>query len=145
MTGTNHFLTGVGIATVIKQPLLAIPLAFCSHFLLDILPHYGKDTIKNYKKVWLTDASLLLVSFIYLLITGWSLWAIVAGFAAMSPDTAWLYRFAIKEKWGKLPAGPKNKFNAFHSRIQTREFAKGIWVDAAYFVVLASTLVITKN
>ena len=39
---TNHMVTGAVIALVVKQPALALPLAFLSHFVLDALPHYGE-------------------------------------------------------------------------------------------------------
>jgi hypothetical protein len=32
---------GAIIALAISQPLIALPLAFVSHFVLDALPHYG--------------------------------------------------------------------------------------------------------
>ena len=40
MTATNHALTGATIATLVRQPYLAIPLAFLSHFFCDALPHF---------------------------------------------------------------------------------------------------------
>jgi hypothetical protein len=47
MTISNHFATGALIAYAIKQPYLAFPLAFVSHFALDVLPHYGAPKIKT--------------------------------------------------------------------------------------------------
>lgn len=35
-----HTIAGVAIATVIKQPELALPLAFLSHFILDLISHW---------------------------------------------------------------------------------------------------------
>src|SRR5690348_3620935 len=48
MTGYNHAMTGVAIALAVRQPLLAAPLAFASHFLLDITPHFGGTPIYEY-------------------------------------------------------------------------------------------------
>lgn len=39
---TVHLLSGTVIASSVPNPLLAIPLAFGSHFLLDYLPHWPK-------------------------------------------------------------------------------------------------------
>lgn len=35
-----HTVVAVAIATAIKQPELALPLAFLSHFVLDFIPHW---------------------------------------------------------------------------------------------------------
>jgi len=37
---TPHTLVGIAIASKIPNPLIAIPLAFLSHFLLDFIPHW---------------------------------------------------------------------------------------------------------
>ncbi|MCL5675713.1 MAG: hypothetical protein M1120_01145 [Patescibacteria group bacterium] len=40
MTSTTHSLVAVAIAAEIQQPLFAIPLAFASNFILDMVPHW---------------------------------------------------------------------------------------------------------
>ena len=58
MLETPHVVVGAAIATKVVNPVLAIPLAFGSHFLLDRIPHwnphlntetkkYGKPTKKS--------------------------------------------------------------------------------------------------
>lgn len=37
---TPHTFVGIAIATVVKQPLLAVPLSFCMHFVGDLVPHW---------------------------------------------------------------------------------------------------------
>ena len=37
---TPHVAVAVAIAAVVPNPILAIPLAFLSHFVLDMLPHW---------------------------------------------------------------------------------------------------------
>jgi hypothetical protein len=41
MHSINHAALGAVIGLVTKDPLIAIPAAFASHFVLDALPHYG--------------------------------------------------------------------------------------------------------
>lgn len=58
MLETSHVVVGAAIATQIPNPLVALPLALASHFILDKLPHwnphlysetdmYGKPTKKS--------------------------------------------------------------------------------------------------
>ena len=46
---TPHTLAGVVIATKVTNPYLALPLAFLSHFALDIVPHW--DFLTGVEKV----------------------------------------------------------------------------------------------
>jgi len=48
MTITNHILAGAIIGAVIKEPALALPIAFASHFVMDALPHFGYEGNKGY-------------------------------------------------------------------------------------------------
>lgn len=41
MLETPHVLVGVAIATKIPDPIIALPLAFASHFVLDVIPHWN--------------------------------------------------------------------------------------------------------
>lgn len=121
MTATNHFLIGVSISLVVKQPALALPLAFVSHLLADALPHFGgRLAVKKLAKVWLLDAVLLSIALIYV----WlhlGFYSVFVGFIATSPDLVWVYRLIVQEKFGKLPQHPKSGFNKFHADIQTYE------------------------
>jgi hypothetical protein len=69
---TPHVVVGAAIATKIANPLLAIPLAFASHFVLEKVPHwnphlntekkkYGKVTSKS-TKIVIADASLAFIA-----------------------------------------------------------------------------------
>lgn len=44
MTATAHALVAGAIANRLGNPYLAIPLAFCSHFVLDSIPHWDFGT-----------------------------------------------------------------------------------------------------
>jgi hypothetical protein len=45
-----HTLVGATIATKIPNPLISLPLAFFSHFLLDLLPHWNPSLYSETKK-----------------------------------------------------------------------------------------------
>lgn len=76
-----HALAGATIATKITNPLIALPLAFLSNFLLDLIPHwnphlgtemkkYGKLTTKT-KFIILTDSFLGLIAGLW---AAWRFW-----------------------------------------------------------------------
>lgn len=44
MTATAHSLVGACLAVGVNNPALAIPLAFASNFLLDVVPHWDVGT-----------------------------------------------------------------------------------------------------
>jgi hypothetical protein len=136
VTGVNHALTGAAIGATIGHPILALPIAFVSHFILDALPHFGQDYEKRttiFKVVVSFDVLLITTLFGYLV--GQAQWlALAAAILAMSPDFPWIYRFTIVEKFGSLPKHPLNKFNQFHVDIQKLESRAGVAVDALWFV-----------
>lgn len=141
MTGTNHALTGAYIAGAIGNPLIFVPVAFVSHFVLDSLPHFGEAFGKRKKlskAVWVVDFTLLLIGLAILLVT--SNWLLILGaLAAISPDLAWIFRFAIAEKWGTLSPTKTNRFNTWHASIQKYERRWGLGVEIAWlatFIVL---------
>lgn len=54
MLTTPHAIVGAAIATQIPSPLVSLPLAFASHFILDMLPHWNphlNTEIKKYGRV----------------------------------------------------------------------------------------------
>lgn len=57
MTATNHALTGAVVALALKRPELALPAAFLSHFVIDMIPHYNppgasRHNFKSYSASW---------------------------------------------------------------------------------------------
>jgi hypothetical protein len=44
MTSTAHTLVAGAIASRLGNPYLAVPLAFCSHFVMDSIPHWDFGT-----------------------------------------------------------------------------------------------------
>lgn len=134
MTATSHALTGALIATIVRQPLLAIPLAFFSHFVCDALPHLGIDMKFGDKKMkaWLIiDGSFVMLAAVSLLIIGAKnpVLLAVCGFVAMSPDLFWLYH-GLK---GRTPEN-YGSFTRFHAAIQKFESVPGLAVDIVWSI-----------
>lgn len=50
MLETPHVFVGAAIATKIPNPWIAIPLAFASHFILEMVPHWNPHLSSETKK-----------------------------------------------------------------------------------------------
>lgn len=53
MLTTPHAAAGIALGVVLGNPLLVIPAAVASHFLLDCVPHW-QETLAPYKPTWKT-------------------------------------------------------------------------------------------
>src|SRR5580704_14447947 len=106
MTTANHILVGSTIAVAIKQPLLALPLAFVSHFVLDSLPHFGYaragyGTAFKHKMTYLELPLDALGVVIVLLTFHFSEILILScALLAIFPDFEWPYRYFFFERKG---------------------------------------------
>ncbi len=131
--------------------MLAVALAFASHFVLDALPHFGIHTWpERHKQAKLFRGSIIIdvIGTLLILTLFWyhhaPALAYVCGFVAMAPDIVWWYRYAIPEKWGTRPPGPMNWFNNWHRDIQTRESVHpGALIEIA-FLASCSIYVISQ-
>ena len=76
MLETPHVVVGAAIAYHVPNPLIAIPLAFASHFVLEKVPHwnphlntelkkYGKVTSQS-TKIVIADVTLSLIAGFYI-------------------------------------------------------------------------------
>lgn len=138
MTTANHLLVGTLIGLTIKQPALALPIAFASHFVLDALPHYGYngdgygEALKH--KTTLVMEALGITGFIALLMTG--IYGLnlptLAAFVAVSPDLEWPYRYFRFETKGEIPGN--SAFTRFHKKIQWGERKWGIFIEVPFFI-----------
>jgi hypothetical protein len=143
MTISNHFATGALIAYAIKQPYLAFPLAFVSHFALDVLPHYGAPKIKTLtgllkRPSFVAMETLDLIGIISLVLLLKSQpYLLFGGLAAASPDIVWFYRL-LKHK--SNAEAHQNRLTHFHARIQWGEREWGIVIEIAYFIAIYSVL-----
>lgn len=62
MLETPHVAVGAAIAVAIPNPLISIPLAFASHFILDMTPHWNPHLNTETKKYGhLTKQTLLII------------------------------------------------------------------------------------
>lgn len=101
MLETPHVAVGAAIATKIPNPLIAIPLAFASHFALEIVPHwnphirtetlkFGRPTRKS-TNIIVLDSILALslgtvIAYQALPNTGHAVVVLAASFASVLPD-----------------------------------------------------------
>jgi hypothetical protein len=140
MTGTNHGMTGAVIALLVKEPLLAVPLSFVSHFVCDSIPHAGlaADDKLFDKKFNITLGCDFLFALVMMAVLGilfpaqkWLVWACMV--AAASPDLMWAYyELYIEKLKNKKPQfGPLARF---HIWIQWSETPKGWFIEILWFI-----------
>lgn len=139
MTLSNHMITGAVIGAVATNPWVGVPVAFVSHFVLDMLPHYGyegpsemiRDKFTLFWFVTITDG-LLVISLLSILFFGYDrLDLVLYALIAASPDLPWIYLF-LTNKFKTVPY--KNAFLRFHAHIQQLESPQAIVMDIIYAV-----------
>jgi len=118
MLATNHGIAGTIIGSVLPIPI-AIPVAFLSHFVMDMLPHYGaqqkKRNTRLNKSIVYTDTIIALSIAILSAVYGkWDRFWI--GWVAYSPDGYWVYMYFKNKR--SLNMKPTNHFTKFHKKIQ---------------------------
>ena len=144
MTALNHMATGAIIAVTIKVSLVAIPLALLSHYVCDIIPHFGiyeHDRVKR-NGHWLfkliTILNLIGIPVLFILIPTHTevmvSWLTLSAcmLAAIFPDIVWvpLYVSEVRHKQEK----PLGKFNQLHQTIQWYEQPLGLTVEVVWFL-----------
>lgn len=99
MTATNHALTGAIIGLTVANPWVAIPAAFLSHFICDIIPHFGvadEEVGKLWFRYYLAGEAFCCLAVVLVLYSmhpaGWVA-ASFAAFAATTPDFASIRQF----------------------------------------------------
>ncbi len=140
MTATNHVVTGAVVVALIDKPLIAIPVAFLTHFALDALPHFGaKERDMRFLVVLATDmgfAASILLAMAILGLPNWP-WLVAGGIACASPDLMWLYYLIYELKGQKKKLIPIAKF---HAKIQWSETKLGIIIELVWFFLMSATL-----
>lgn len=96
MLETPHVALGIAIAVAIPNPVISIPLALASHFVLDMTPHWNphlNTEMKTYGR--LTNQTLLIIGLdlaaalvLTCLLAGSNLTLYMAALAAILPDIA---------------------------------------------------------
>lgn len=137
MIGFNHALVGGLIGKLLPWPI-AIPAAIASHFLLDMLPHYGIEPSKrNASKFWKYFFTIDFFATLSL-----AFWAIryhhyamyFCGQVAVLPDFVWVARVVKYHSYNFTDT--KSRYEKWHIRIQKYEFSKGLLVELPVVVVL---------
>ncbi len=145
MTASNHVVAGALIATAVTQPIIAIPLAFLSHFVMDALPHYGDNSKhswlnRNFKYVLMTDltiASLFILGIIFAQPASWVL-IVACAIVAVSPDILWLPYYLADLRHEPKEHSTLAKFLKW---IQWGERPWGIYLELVVFASLLSIFV----
>lgn len=147
MLAINHAATGAAIGLTISNPLLAVPLAIVSHFVLDAIPHYdppGDETtrIRAKRFIWqlVIDTSFCVLLVCILALAKPKDWflACVCAFLAASPDLLWIQKFIRLKQASQYKT--KSLFLQFHKKIQWRTSPR-LWpIEAIYFVLLLGTI-----
>ncbi|HEU5187004.1 MAG TPA: hypothetical protein VFT87_00720 [Candidatus Saccharimonadales bacterium] len=138
MIGLNHALTGAAIGLAVQKPLLVIPLAFASHFLLDMLPHFGGHVYqwghRHFGKIIAVDGVVTLLAILLIIFAVPAfMWPVLLGvFFAMLPD-ALLVPYYLS---GKRP----HWFHSFHLNIQWYEQPPGLLVEGLYLLLVGNIL-----
>lgn len=141
MSIANHGLVGAIIAIAIKQPVLALPLALLSHYVLDALPHFGYGG-KGFGEAFRHPQTFVEVCFsgVAFVVMLWLLWPFgwigyAGALVAISPDLVWPYRYFLYERYGKAPR-PNGPLTHFHEKIQWAERPWGILIEIPLTIIL---------
>lgn len=133
MIALNHVLTGAAIGMAVRQPLLVVPLAFLSHFILDSLPHftYGEPGTRRFWITWSIDAAACTaaLALLCMLKPELALVIIIGGVIAELPDVSLLLHFRDK-------GVPDHWFFAFHKWIQWSETNTGAIAELLYLTAI---------
>jgi hypothetical protein len=151
MTATNHMLAGAVVATAIQQPLIVFPVVIASHFLLDMLPHFGvREDIPSERNkhplfryvllidLFLTVGLLLLLPSILRGTVSW--WVLALGmFLAWAPDLMWVREFFQNAK-AQEDRQRTGWMVDFHQKIQWFEKPLGLITEVIFFGGMAVLL-----
>ena len=154
MTGFNHGMTGAVIALTVKNPAVAVPLSFASHYLQDLIPHWNYGVSREAAKkdnFFTTRFNLSLLADFCLSVTlmivlallfpahKWLIWVCMV--VAASPDLVWayyrLYREHIKKQKPRY-----DPFSDLHRKIQWSQTPLGglieiVWAITGIFIILS--------
>ena len=142
MTALNHAATGALVAVAIGDPLIALPAALLSHFLIDMLPHWDYYRLTEDKsRGWLNPAidfgaSLFLLLILAMTVNAPAWLLITGGLLGVLPDMMWVsyiiwHRPSIQGNKSSL----LNRVRHFHLKIQWLETTKlvGLFAELAWF------------
>lgn len=141
MLGINHTTTGIIIALVIREPAVALPLAFASHFALDVIPHHGNDLRfirgqKRFNQKVAADGLASLAVLLIAIVLQPQHAAIIAAcvFFSVLPDLFWPLATHVKRN------SLLGHYFRFHKGIQ-HESPRGIKIEWIWAALTGLTLV----
>lgn len=144
-------MTGAVIALLVKEPAIAIPLSFISHFMCDVIPHFGvidnpgQPDDELFKKKFNIILALDFLAAVGLMIVLGKLFPAqkqliwICMIAAAIPDLASAYYRLYIEKIKKQPRH-HSIITRFLYGIQTSETYKGAFVEVAWFLVMGAII-----
>ena len=146
MFASVHVVTGAAVASVVPNPLISVPLAFGSHFVLDSIPHWhdvgkGEPWTRTTIKVGISDLIASFVLAFYLVFSTGSetlVYGMVAG-SIVDTDVV-LYPFLDKRGWKKV--WPKF-ISKLHRDIQNE--IKNIWGLVTQAAIFLFSLFVVLN
>jgi hypothetical protein len=136
----NHALTGALLGLAIDQPVVLVPVAVASHFVLDSLPHFGYPELELSHRRWvvtgLIDGVLSVAAVIGLcLVAPQRAGHLVLGAAAAAlPDLLYVPQVLLGRRF-------EGWWHRLHEGIQWGEHPAGIAVDGVWLVTMSSLLV----
>lgn len=142
MRAINHALTGTAIGLLVADPVVAIPLSFVSHYICDIIPHYGMDlpeseelNTKTFRVLLLADFCLCVLVVLILAVYRPHHWllAAICAFVAASPDLASVKRYLNARRGKPIKY---NRYINFATSIQRFEKPIGAVVEIAWFIAM---------
>jgi hypothetical protein len=145
MTASNHLYAGAAVALTLQRPFTGMAIALVSHYVLDVLPHYGRKEAViidwfRYKTTWVVEGlNIIGVPLLIFLLWGQPWWVFAAAFLAILPDAVWVFRYFYYERYGMDAS--KYVVTRFHHWIQWGERPWGAFVEVPCFVLLAYILV----
>lgn len=132
---TSHAVTGTFLALNIEEPVILVPAAIGSHFVLDALPHFGTKSIKQNKYRLYTVAAIDLsctIIFYFFVIHIWpqKMILITIGIlGAILPDLFYFPRYVLninEPRW----------LRKFHKNIQWFERPLGLVTEIFWITLL---------
>lgn len=145
MTATNHALTGAVIGLSISNPIIALPLALGSHYIMDALPHFGKKWeihSTKFTRMLMLEAlfCFLIVLIIFVVQPKNVILGIICAFVAAAPDLL-SFNSYLKARQGK--EHKPSLYFKFAKRIQKKEAPENYIYDLIWFIVFL--VVLTKT
>lgn len=146
MRAINHALTGAAIGVVVGNPVIAVPAAFVSHYICDMIPHYGggrpeTEELNSSSFRFLLYLDIVLCGLVVLILATYRpqhwLLAAACAFVAASPDLFSLNRY--RSARAGRPA-KRNLYLDFASAIQWFERPIGAVVEITWFIAMLAIL-----